>query len=216
MKKKLLLVISFIFVLSCKTHVRNEVFIYTNDFETNNLSGITNGYITLYNGSAVLGQYNRVSNKGYFNLALSNLPKHDLVTISFDLFIHDSWDGNKQEPDGPDIWQMIVDNDTYINTTFSNESFIPGNFVSPQSYPFNYPNNYNNPRNGAYSVDLPGICHLAGPGGTTKYKITKTFSHTSSTLLLQCLDKLVQNNSSDPKCDESWSVDNINIKAITL
>jgi hypothetical protein len=30
------------------------------------------------------------------------------------------------------------------------------------------------------------------------------------------LDKLVQPNSPDQKCDESWSVDNINIKAITL
>jgi hypothetical protein len=111
---------------------------------------------------------------------------------------------------------MTVDGNTFINTTFSNESFIPGNFVSPQSYPFNYPNNYNNPRTGAYRTDLPGICQLVGPGGTTQYKISKTFSHTSSTLILQCLDKLIQNNSSDPKCDESWSVDNINIKAITL
>jgi len=216
MNKKVLLLIACAFHFSCKSHINSEVVVYNNDFESNSLLNIDNGIIGTFNGSSVLGQYNIRANKGYFNLALSNLPKHDLVTISFDLYIHDSWDGNKQDPDGPDIWQMIVDGNTFVNTTFSNEAFIPGNFVSPQSYPFNYPNNYNNPRTGAYRTDLPGICHLAGPNGTSQYKITKTFNHTNSTLLLQCLDKLLQNNSSDPKCDESWSVDNINIKTITL
>jgi len=207
-----LLVFLLLLQISCKTHVQNEVEVYNNNFESNNLSNIDNGIVSLYNGSSVLGQYNN----GYFNLTLHNLPKHDLATISFDLYIHDSWDGNKTAPDGPDIWQMLVDGNTYINTTFSNLPCIAGNFCSPQSYPSNYPNNYNNPKTGAYNTDLPGVCSQARPNGTTLYKITKTFTHTSQTLLLQCLDKLVQTNSPDPKCDESWSVDNITIKVITL
>lgn len=112
--------------------------------------------------------------------------------------------------------QMLVDGNSYINTTFSNIPCGVYDFCSPQSYPNDYPNNYHNPKTGAYRTDLPGVCHLAGPNGTTLYKITKTFRHTNNTLLLQCLDKLVQPNAPDPKCDESWSVDNINIKAITL
>ena len=213
MNKFFFLLVFLLFVhVSCKTHVQNEVEVYNNDFEGNNLAGIDNGIVSLYNGSFVLGQYNN----GYFNITLHNLPKHDLATISFDLYIHDSWDGNKTAPDGPDIWQMLVDGNTYINTTFSNLPCIAGNFCSPQSYPSNYPNNYNNPKTGAYRTDLPGVCSQARPNGTTLYKITKTFTHTSQTLLLQCLDKLVQTNSPDPKCDESWSVDNITIKVITL
>ncbi len=208
--------LSFLFLIillsSCKNKVQSTTTVYNNDFESNDLTGITNGNIDQYNNSAVLGQYNN----GYFNLTLHNLPKHDLATISFDLYIHDSWDGNKTAPDGPDIWQMLIDGSLYINTTFSNVPCAPGNFCSPQSYPFNYPNNYNNPKAGAYNTDLPGVCSQAGPNGTTLYKITKTFSHTSNTLLLQCLDKLVQTNSTNPKCDESWSVDNITIKVITL
>ncbi|MDB4926288.1 hypothetical protein [Mucilaginibacter sp.] len=215
MNKKNLLIL-FIFFISCKTHVNNEVTVYNNDFETNNLSNIRNGFLEQYNGSTVLGRYNCNDNKGYFNLTLNNLPKHDLITISFDLYIHDSWDGNKSAPDGPDIWQMLVDGNLYVNTTFSNSICPAGGFCSPQSYPNDYPNNYNNPKTGAYRTDLPGVCLSAGPNGTTQYKITKTFRHTNNTLLLQCLDKLVQPNSPDPKCDESWSVDNINIKAITL
>lgn len=216
MYKNSLLIVLFFLMISCKTHVSNETVVYTNDFETNDLSNIGNGIINQFNGSAVLGQYNRSANKGYFTLLLNNLPKHDLITVSLDLYIHDSWDGNKLTPDGPDIWQMLVDGNLYVNTTFSNAACQAGNFCSPQSYPNDYPNNYNNPKTGAYRTDLPGVCLFAGPAGTTQYKITKTFSHSSNTLLLRCLDKLVQYNSPDPKCDESWSVDNINIKAITL
>lgn len=217
MNKKLLFIIP-LFLFSCKTHVSNQVTVYNNDFETNNLSNISNGVISQFNGSAVLGLYNSndAINKGNFILTVNNLPKHDLITISFDLYIHDSWDGNKTAPDGPDMWQMLVDGNSYINTTFSNDICGPNQFCSPQSYPLNYPNSYNNPKASAYRTDLPGVCHLAGPKGTTQYKITKTFKHTNGTLILECLDKLVQTNSPDQKCDESWSVDNINIKAITL
>jgi len=204
--------IVLILIGSCKNKVQSTVTIYSNDFEQQDSSRITNGVITQYNGSSVLGRYN---NSG-FTLTLNNLPKHNLVTISFDLYIHDSWDGDKTDPDGPDIWQMLVNNNTYINATFSNAACKPGNFCSPQSYPFNYPNNYNNPKTGAFKTNLPGVCLNGGVNGTTLYKITKTITHSNDVLTLQCLDKLVQTNTTDPKCDESWSVDNINIKAITL
>jgi hypothetical protein len=213
MNKKLLFIIPLILSLSCNTRVSNQTTVYNNDFEKADLTNITGGVISQYNGTAVLGQYNN----GLFSLTLNNLPKHKLITISFDLYIHDTWDGNKMAPDGPDIWEMLVDGNTYINTTFSNDVCAVGNFCSPQSYPLDYPNNYNNPKTGAYRTDLPGVCSMKGIiGWTSQYKITKTFTHSNSTLLLQCLDKLVQTNTPDPKCDESWSVDNINIQAITL
>ena len=214
MNKKLLSILSLVLFLSCNTHVSNEVVVYNNDFEAADLSNITGGVISQYNGSAVLGQYN----KGFFELTVNNLPKHDLIKISFDLYIHDTWDGNKQAPDGPDIWQMIVDGGMYINTTFSNDP-CTGDFCSPQSYPFDYPNNLHNPKTGAYRTDLPGVCSKQNIiGWTTQYKIVKTITHANKTLILQCLDKLVQSNgpSNQQKCDESWSVDNINIQAITL
>lgn len=213
MSKKLLIVAALIFIFSCKKNVNSEKSIYYNNFETGDLTNITGGMIGQFNGTAVLGQYN----KGNFTLLLKNLPKHDLITVTFDLYIHDSWDGNKKAPDGPDIWQMLVDGSSYIYTTFSNAPCSPGNFCTPQAYPANYPNNENNPRTGAYSVGYPGYCsNKSDPTGTTLYKITKTFKHSESTLKLTCLDKLVQPNAPDEKCDESWSVDNIAIKAIAL
>lgn len=212
--------ISLFFILifsisSCSKTVQKETEVYFNDFETRDLTGVSNGSLVDYNGSTVLGRYNQSG----FELLLTDLPKHDLIQISFDLFIHDSWDGNKlgvDEVDGPDIWQMLVDEEMYINASFSNIACVNTNgvFCPPQSYPANYPNSNNYPRSGAYNVNLPSACHPEGT--TTWYKITKTISHSRSKLLLQCVDQLVQKNADDPNCDESWSVDNIKITAIKL
>jgi hypothetical protein len=204
----------FCLLLGCQSAVTSSTVVYSNDFQSNNLAGINNGVISQYNGSAVLGQYNNSS----FSVAVGNLPKHDVLTISFDLYIHDSWDGNAPAPDGPDIWGMNVDGNSYINTTFSNNPCNPGYFCAPQSYPADYPNNYNDPKVGAYRTDLPGVCSKQGIiGWTTQYKITKTIRHSASSVVLTCFDQLVQSNIavSQRMCDESWSVDNIQIQAIT-
>lgn len=198
----------------CSKEVKQDIEVYFNDFESGELRNISLGTITDYNNSKVLGPYN----SGGFDLQLTNLPQHKLVQISFDLYIHDSWEGKGLDNfDGPDIWKMIVDDNLYINTTFSNAECNDNNFCPPQSYPFNYPNSSQNPRWGSADRNLPGLCLYEGlTGGTTLYKITKTIEHQEATLLLQCRDQLIQNNTTDNKCDESWSVDNIRVKVINL
>ena len=217
MIKLLLAVILAFFLLgSCAKSTSGEVEIYNNDFESGTLSGLTNGIVSSYNGGKVLGFYNN----SQVVLSISDLPEHALVDISFDLYIHDNWDGNSQIQDnitGPDIWGMKVDNKTYINTTFSNNDCTPGYFCPPQSYPSEYPNFNHNPKSGASKTDLPGVCSKAGnPNGSTLYKIHKSISHSEKALLLQFQDKLIQKDVDDPKCDESWSIDNIKIKVINL
>lgn len=209
----------FILVLlfgSCAKSANNDVEIYNNDFENGSLSGITDGIISSFNDSKVLGNYNN----GGFNLTINDLPPHDLIDISFDLYIHDSWEGTQQlsnNDNGPDIWQFKVDNKTFINTTFNNYECVPGNICPPQSYPADYPVNSNNPKTGASRTDLPGFCLWANTAnGTTLYKIHKNISHSDKTVLIQCLDQLKQKYAADPKCDESWSVDNIKVKVISV
>ena len=68
---------------------RDEL-IYENNFENENLQEIDGGSIMSYNNTKVIGNYN---NDG-FTLHLSDLGAHDYVYISFDLYIHGSWDGN--------------------------------------------------------------------------------------------------------------------------
>lgn len=204
------------FLFSCAKSNNAEVEIYSNNFDSGNLQGIIGGVISPFNGSNVLGNYNNEQ----FTLSISDLPEHDIVEIYFLLYIHDNWDGNTQAQDnliGPDRWQMKVDNKTYINTTFSNGDCIPGNFCPPQSYPADYPNFYNNPKTGAASTDLPGFCSKAtNTNGTTLYVIHKRLSHKDASITIQCLDQLVQKNVEDPKCDESWSIDNLQVNVIKL
>ncbi|RNL56915.1 hypothetical protein [Pedobacter jejuensis] len=214
MKKLIYSLLLLTLFSSCSKNVENEAEVYFNDFESKNLSNITSGVIEAYNGSNVIGRYN----SGGFDLQLDNLPKHKLIEVSFDLYIHDSWDGNKTGTgiDGPDIWKFIVDGNLYVNTTFSNED-CNADFCPPQSYPQDYPNYNHNPKSGAVNPNLPGVCNLQGKiGGTTLYRITKTIEHSKSSALMQFRDQLVQTNTADKKCDESWSVDNIRVKAISL
>jgi len=211
MKTKTLL-FSFLVVLmmSCKEHINSQVGVYHNDFEKGDTTGIQGGVLGQFNGSKVLGQFS----KGDFILRVNNLPKHDMIIVSFDLYIHDNWRGDLA-PDGPALWTMIVNGSTYINATFSNLDCVPGNICPPQSYPLNYPNNYNNPKAGAYRVDLPGVCSLASsPNGTTQYKISKTITHTADQFKLECLDNLDQKDFANPLCEKSWSVDNIDVQVI--
>lgn len=200
----------------CAKETKSDVMVYENDFETGDLTDITGGAIDTYQGTKVLGRYN----DGGFTLNLKNLPAHELVEISFDLYIHDTWDGNRigdaNTTIGPDIWNMKVDGTDFIYTTFSNADCGTGNCL-PQSYPYTFRNDNNNPGTGAYRKDLPGVCAFAGVvGGTSLYKIVKRVRHSKAALALQCLDKLIDTYTTDPLCSESWSVDNIKVRAINL
>lgn len=201
-----------LFYCSCAKRPSGDVEIYTNDFESSNLSGITGGVISTFDNTKVLGNYNN----GGFTVTIKDLPKHDAVSITFDLYIHDSWEGVQSglnQQNGPDIWNMTIDDKTYINTTFANFDCLPGNFCPPQSFPADYPSQSNNPKSGASRTDLPGFCSEAGnPNGTTLYKIHKSISHSGNTISIKCLDHLIQKNVGDPKCDESWSIDNLVVR----
>lgn len=200
-------------IASCSKGVQERTIVYSNDFEANNLTGITGGVTTFFNQGRVIGRYN---NSG-FKLALDDLPDHDLIEVSFDLNIHDSWDGNHGIIDGPDVWKLDMDGSNFITTTFSNRPCRGNQFCPPQSYPSGFLNSNHNPKTGASRTDLPGVCSWAGvANGTSVYRIVKTMEHKESTFSLECFDLLRQPNAKDPLCDESWSVDNIMIRTIKL
>lgn len=155
---------------------------------------------------------------GGFSLLLKNLPRHDLVTISFDLYIHDSWLGNHREVEDefyPDLWSLSVDKELYVSTTFSNSPCVQQWFCPTQSYPKNYPNNNQAAFSGADKKDLPGLC--SPKGISSLYKIKKTISHNQATLLLECLSALkLEDIEASGDCSASWSIDNLSIHTISL
>ena len=174
-----------------------------------------------YNNTTVLGNYN---NDG-FTLNLNNIGPHDFIYISFDLYIHDSWDGNFNniDPDQPDAWFLELNSDTdsgipnsVWETSFSN-SVCNSVLCLKQSYPAVFPAE-NLPREGSSRL-LPGLCSLESDfDGTTLYTIEKGFEHSGNALVIRFYDQLYQPNAvdNDKRCDESWSLDNLKVRIITF
>ena len=223
------LIIVFVFINSCQYPelVRDEI-IYQNFFEDNSLENISGGVITNFNNTNVLGNYN---NDG-FTIHLNDIGDHEYIFLSFDLYIHGSWDGNTngfKNDDRPDLWKiefnanMDMYNDPSIGkfiTTFSNSPCF-SNYCLRQSYPEVYPF-ANNPKKGHYKTDLKSKCESNFFGGpSTLYKIEKTFKSSGNAINIRFYDELYQPNAIDKngipqhKCDESWSLDNLTIRAIS-
>ena len=187
--KKIILVFCLIF--SCLPQmIRNEL-VYENDFESDSLTNIDGGATMRFNGTQVLGNFN---NDG-FTLFLDNIGDHDYVFISVDLYIHGSWDGNFNGfdiNDKADKWIMELkpdmnlfkdpSSDIYI-TTFSNGPCWP-NYCLRQSYPEIHPFE-NNPKTGAFKINLEKICKSSFWWRTSLYQIEKGFkSSTTSCKIL--------------------------------
>jgi len=165
---------------------------------------------------------------------LNDIGEHDYITISFDLYIHGSWDGNSNrfpENDKADKWNIEFNhgvdylNDSsidFFSTTFSN-SPCSSDYCLKQSYPESYPYE-NTPKSSAFKTDLEKICfsnpRFGGPS-TTLYKVEKTFRSGGNSVLIRFYDELYQPNAISQgvqyfKCDESWSMDNIKIRKIKI
>ena len=205
--KYFIIIILFIYNSCTYPKLSRDELIYENNFENGILNEIDGGSIMTYNNTKVIGNYN---NDG-FTLHLSDLGGHDYVYISFDLYIHGSWDGNFNGfnfqdhgfDDKPDLWLMEIRpemdtyQDTYLHrfeTTFSN-SPCWSNYCLRQSYPNNYPFE-NNPKKGSDKVNLTENCISDGWNNekTTLYKIEKGFGHSGDALVIRFYDKLFQPN----------------------
>ena len=228
MKNIFHILIILLFYNSCSYPeiVRDEL-VYNNNFEDNKLTDIDGGGISYFNESNVLGDFN---NDG-FTLHLSDIGDHDYVFVSFDLYIHGSWDGNLNgfnENDKPDKWILEFQPEMDLHKSFESDKFETtfsnspcwSNYCLRQSYPLNYPFE-NNPKTGAFLTELDSKCPLSFFGGpTTLYKIEKGFRSDGNAIVLRFYDELYQPNAIDKngipqqKCDESWSIDNLKIRVI--
>ncbi|MBN1535821.1 MAG: DUF11 domain-containing protein [Anaerolineales bacterium] len=149
-----------------------------------------------------LGEFNTQEN---VCLSIPNLTEHTLVTLSFDLFIIRSWDGDFSDGVvGADRWQILAGNGvtsplSLLNTTFSN---FP-DFT--QSYPGNYPADQYTSLSGADEINSLGYLW----GSTimdSVYNMEFTFDHVGQTLALNFASLGLQDIS-----DESWGLDNIQV-----
>lgn len=129
-------------------------------------------------------------------LSLTGLAAHSMVTLDFDAFIIDSWDGNSSTV-GPDVFHVDQDGSGLLHTTFSNFSFLS------QSYPDGALAGNHPAWSGAAEVGTLGY-NIYGSTANSVYHFTFTFAHSLPSLQilfagigLQALD------------DESWGIDNV-------
>lgn len=217
----IILLFTVLLISSCtEDSLPTEISFYHYDFETD-YTNIDSVYVSEFNGSKVLGPFN---NSG-FSVHWAALPDHEYIKLSYDLYIHDSWEGNTNninngQPDH-DAWMIEFDphlntkvhEKIYFETSFSNGLCEPG-FCFSQSFPNQFPF-ANNAKEGALSKKLKGRClYKDSPIGTTLYRMNQVFPHKKREVVIAFYDKLKQKNPFPHLCEESWSLDNLSISLI--
>jgi hypothetical protein len=214
----ILIFASVILLNACREdYPKEELIVYQNDFETDFFEGVKGVYVSRYFGTKVMGRYHNAG----FDVSLKNLPEHEYIRVRFDLYIHDSWEGNSNQIFEPgrdhDAWIMEFDqgeriqtsNKIYFETTFSN-SLCRSDFCHDQSYPREFPFS-NDARTGAAS-SRTGVCIWSDtPDGTSMYEFDRFYPHERKNTTISFYDQLVTNNPELGDCDESWSLDNLTI-----
>ena len=198
-------VLSFVGSVSAQTQV------YFNDFESSVGSEWSNKTrsITPVGGRRFLGEFGNT----IVRLTLNNLPTHSAVTLSFDLYLIRTWDGNSinnifGSVVGPDIWTLkIVGESTLISTTFSNVDFIE--LLSRQAYPDEYPGGDHPARERASENNTMGYTFFFGEDNQTHnidsvYHLSFNFPHTENLMAFEFSASGLQSIG-----DESWGLDNV-------
>jgi hypothetical protein len=204
--------LTLLFNSSCVDTLESEELVYSNNFGTLDLRNFENGRLFIFYGDTLLGFYNNEE----ISVSLYDLPAHNLLKVEVELLVHDSWDGNPDDGvGGPDFWYMKIDNEEIFRTTFSN-SPCESLFCIRQSYPNDY-FRQNFPKAGAIQTNLPGLCIFgAFQNFTTKYSVSRMVKHTADSVKITLGDELLQINSPDPLCDESWSVGKIELTTMVV
>ena len=175
---------------------------YFNDFETLPIGSEwsdTSTDITPVGARTFLGQFCNDT----VSLTLTSVPRC-IVTVSFELFIINTWDGHGDEilPEnpswGPDVWDLSVgDGPTLLNTTFATHE--PRRQAYPDTYPGGLGLDPLHPHNtGAAEINTLGYNHDA------VYNLSFTFAHAGGDLVLNFSAFGLQGLG-----DESWGLDNV-------
>jgi len=197
---------------SCAETLESEQLVYSNNFSKLDLAGFENGKLFIFQNDTVAGYYHNEE----VAVNLKNLPTHNLLKVTIEILVHDSWDGNPTDSlSGPDYWFFGVDNKETFRTTFSN-SPCESTYCLYQSYPDNY-FKQNVPKSGAIQTNMPGLCIFGALANyTTRYSISQILEHSNPTARIFMNSELKQLNSPDPICDESWSLAKVTVEALIL
>jgi hypothetical protein len=190
--KNSIFLISFMLVLFSKQTFAQ----YSNDFE----ESVGSEWSTNATAKTPSGERQFIGQFGNETVSLNLIKKKaGLVTISFDLFVINSWDGNNTEY-GPDGWYLnVTGGDILMHTTFSN---LDENDWK-QSYPSSYLKGEHPPASGAKENNSLGYDYY----GDSVYHFNFTFQHNFGPIEINFTAKGLQELG-----DESWGLDNVIVK----
>jgi len=146
-------------------------------------------------------------------LALEDLPSHNQVSLSFDLYLLRSWNGDAspsdppleletgEPPFGPDLWQLQAGGQTLLYTTFSNWT----DPLTRQSFPDAYLEDTSPAQTGARQVNSLCYRYAALPMDAT-YHFQFDFAHTAENLIIDFSALGLQD-----LLNESWGLDNVRV-----
>lgn len=210
--KALLLLLAVGSLFSCVDTLESEEMVYSNDFSEANLEGFENARFIIFENDTIVGYYHNEE----IAVNLTGLPSHNLLKVTLEILIHDTWDGNTSDGvSGPDQWFFGVDSEESFRTSFSN-SPCESTYCLYQSYPDSFFKT-NRPKTGAIQTNMPGLCLFGTTANyTTRYSVSKIIEHSKSSARIYMNSDLVAENSPDPKCDESWSLAGITVEALIV
>lgn len=166
---------------------------YFNDFSTAAGAEWSSASLaTAPSSEKFLGEFGNTTVTGSFVL-----PAHSSVTVSFLLYILNSWDGSGSYCCGPDRWKFSMDGADQLDTTFSNTDGL-----GTQNYPGPYPGATVAARTGAFANNTLGYTYY----GDSIYKLSFTVPHVAAALSLSFMGSGLQGLS-----DESWGIDDVKI-----
>jgi hypothetical protein len=183
--------------------------IYQTDFQDGAGPEWSSQDVNSYSGTAgtttkILGQ---LSNGGVA-LTLAGLrPCYSTLSIAFDLWIMDSWDGNAEtRPDvGPDRWRVTLPDGSAHTYTFASPTFADSQPFT-QSYPDEQGDGNHEPGTGAADT---GDYGSNGGYDDSRYRLEYAVPHTgpSATWTFEGLGLQVVG-------DEGWGLDNVVVTAL--
>jgi hypothetical protein len=132
-------------------------------------------------GERYLGDFKAPTNfrdTAEVQLTLAGLPStHNEVTIEFDLYVIDHWDGSAPTPGGPDIFTFSAAGTLLKKTTFANDQ------DDPQAYPGDWPGGSNPAGTGALATNTLGYTDpLMDNYADAIYRLKFTVPHNGSTV----------------------------------
>ncbi|MDZ8070038.1 MAG: putative Ig domain-containing protein [Nostoc sp. DedQUE08] len=153
-------------------------------------------------------------------LTLKNLPEHDIITLSFDLYIVGFWNGsflssssgitNPNDGYGPDLWSLTFSSNTQtqekllLQTAFG---AVTGVDNRRQAYPYSFVDS-SSPLNapGTGASEIKRLFPQYNQYSDSVYKLSFTFDHSASSMLLNFIGDVKSETG-----NESWGLDNVEI-----